>query len=69
MKIMGHCFGIFTRLDYIFGSFLCILGYFLKVRLQNGGYFLGLVKFKYFLRCLKFLTFFFFGGGGVNGRC
>ena len=28
--------------------FLCILGSFLKVKVQNVGYFLGLLNFKYF---------------------
>ena len=46
------------------------LGSFLKVNVQNGGYFWGLLKFQIFFRCLKFLIFFFFGGGGgVKGRC
>ena len=47
-----------------------------KVKVQNGGYFWGLLKFQIFLGCLKFLIcffffffFFFFLGGGVNGRC
>ena len=30
-------------------SFLFILGYFLKIKVQNGGYFLGLLKFQVFL--------------------
>ena len=30
------------------GSFLCILGSFLKAKVQNGGYFLGLLKFQIF---------------------
>ena len=34
-------FWVITKLDYIYGSFLCILGSFLKVNVQNGGYFLG----------------------------
>ena len=34
------------------------------------GIFLGVAKFfNIFLGCLKFLIFFFLGGGGVNGRC
>ena len=45
-------------------SFLCILGSFLKVKVQNGGYFLGLLKFSnIFWEYLKFLIFFFLGGG------
>ena len=38
-----------------------------KVKVQNGGYFLGLLKFQiFFWGCLKFLIFFFFW---VNGLC
>ena len=45
-------------------SFLCILGFFLKVKGQKGGYFWWLVKFQFFFifflggGCLKFLIFF-----------
>ena len=45
---------------------------FSYVKVQNGGYFFGLLKFQIFLGCLKSLFVFFFwwgGGGGVNGRC
>ena len=56
--------GVITILDYIEWSFLCILGSFLNVKVQNGGYFWGLLKFKYFLGCLKFLIF--FGGQKVD---
>ena len=28
------------------------------IKVQNGGYFLGLLKFQIFLGCLKFLIFF-----------
>ena len=61
------------KIDYIKGSFICILGYFLKVKvgLQNGGYFLGCQNSKYSLGYLKCLIFFWGGegGGGVNGIC
>ena len=47
---------------------LCIVGYFLiflRVKVQNGGFFGGVAKISnIFLRCLKFLIFL-----GVNGRC
>ena len=36
-------------------SFLCTLGSFLKVKVQKGGYFWGLVKFQIYL----------WGGGGL----
>ena len=48
MKILYIFFGVITKLDYILVSCLCILGYFLKVKVQNGGYFLELVKFQIF---------------------
>ena len=48
-----------------FGSFLCILGSFLKVKVQNRGFFLGRKNFKYFFRVLEIPDIFF----GVNGRC
>ena len=38
----------------ISGSFLCILGSFLNVKEQNGGYFWGYKNFKYFLGVLEF---------------
>ena len=41
MKILWIFFGVITKLGYIYGSSLCILGSFLKVKVQNGGYFLG----------------------------
>ena len=41
------------------------LGFFTcMIKVQNGGNFLGLLKFKIFLWCLIFLIFY-----GVNGRC
>ena len=58
MKIVWIFFGVITKLDYIKGSFICILESFLKVKVQNGGYFWGFVKFQIFLGCLKFLIFF-----------
>ena len=36
-----------------YGSFLCILGSFLKVNVQNGGYFFGLLKFQIFFGVLE----------------
>ena len=37
MKILWIYFGVITKLDYIKGSFLCILGSFLKVKVLYGG--------------------------------
>ena len=43
---MDICFEVIAKLDYIYGLFLCILGSFLKVQVQNRRYFLGLLKFQ-----------------------
>ena len=40
-----------------------MLGSFLKINGQNEGYIFGMLEFKYFLGCLKFMIF-----CGVNGR-
>ena len=45
---MDIFWGVITKLDYIKRSFLCILGSFLKVKVQNGGIFLGLLKIQIF---------------------
>ena len=52
-------FGVITKLNYIEVSFLCILGSFLKVKVQNGGYFLGLVKFQIFFGMREIPDIFF----------
>ena len=49
MKLLWIFLGVITKLDYIYGSFLCILGYFLKINVQNGRYVFGLLKFQIFL--------------------
>ena len=59
MKILWIYFGVITKLDYINGSFLCILGSFLKVKVQNGGIFVLAKILNIFFGCLKFLIFFF----------
>ena len=41
MKILWIFLGVITKLDFIKGSFLCILGSFLKVIVQNGDIFWG----------------------------
>ena len=41
MKIFWIFFGVITKIGHITVSFLCILGSFLKDKVQNGGYFLG----------------------------
>ena len=41
------------------GSFLCILGSFLRVKVQNEGYFFGCQNFKYFLGVLEIPDIFF----------
>ena len=44
--ILWIFYGVITKLDYIKGPFLCILGSVLKVKIQNGGYCFGLLKFE-----------------------
>ena len=52
-------FWVITKLDYIKRLFLCILGSFLKVKVHNGGYFLGVLKFQiFFVGCMKLLILF-----------
>ena len=51
-------FWVITQLDYILGSFLCIFWSFLKIKVQNGGYFLGLLKFHIFFGMLEIPHFF-----------
>ena len=46
----------------ILETFLCILGSFLMVKVQNGVFFFEVARFQIFLGCLKFLIF--FGGEG-----
>ena len=48
-----------------FYAFLCILGSFLKGKVQNGGIFGGLLKFQIFFGVLEIPDIF----RGVNGRC
>ena len=49
---------------------ISILVSFLKVKVQNGGYFWGLIKCQIFLGVLEIPDIFFlWGGGGVDGRC
>ena len=49
MKALWIFFGFITKFDYIKRSFLCILGSFLKIKVQNWGIFFGSENFKYFL--------------------
>ena len=41
MKVLWIFSWVITKLDNIYEPFLCILGSFLKVKVQNGGCFLG----------------------------
>ena len=51
-------FVVFTKLDYFWGSFLCILGSFLKVKVQIRNIFGGLLNYKIFVWvCLIFQIF------------
>ena len=53
MKILWIFFGVITKLDYTYGSFLCTLGSFLKVMVQNDGYFWGWLKLQIFFGVLE----------------
>ena len=57
MKTSWIFFGVITKLDYILGLLLCILGSFLKVNVQNGDI------PNIFRGCLEFLIFW----GGDKG--
>ena len=58
MKILWIFFGS-PQIGLYLGSFLCILGSFLKVKVQNRGIFFGVAKISnIFFGCLKFLIFF-----------
>ena len=64
-KNCKYFWGVNTKLDYFWCSFLYILGLLHKVKVQNGNIFWGLLKFQIFLWvCLIFLIFL-----GVNSRC
>ena len=57
--------GYYRKTGLFGGSFLCILGSFLKAKAQNGEYFGGLLKFQIFLGMLVIFVL----GGGLNRRC
>ena len=58
MKILWIFFGGHHKIGLVWGSFLCILGSFLKVNVQNWDIF-GVAKISnIFWGCLKFLIFF-----------
>ena len=46
MKILWKFFGDITKLDYTLLLYLCIIGDFLTVKVQNGAIFLGMLKFQ-----------------------
>ena len=50
--------GVTTKLAYIKGSFLCILGSFIKGKVQNWGYLRRLLKFQTFFGVLENLDIF-----------
>ena len=73
MKILWIFFWGHHKIELYLGVMSMHLWVFLKVKVQNGGYFWGLLKFHFFFwgggGCWKFRIFFFFflggGGGGV----
>ena len=64
MKILWLFFGPYQNWISLRVFFLCILGYFLKVIIQNRDNFLVCKKFKYFLGMLDISNIIFLGGGG-----
>ena len=65
MNILWIIFWDHHKTGLYLGVISMHLGSFLNVKVQNGRYFLGLVKFQIFLGCLKFLILIW----GVNDRC
>ena len=63
---MGYFFGVIIKFNYIKRSFLCILECFLKVKVQNGGYVFGLLKFQIFFGVHDMIPDNIFW---MNGRC
>ena len=54
MKILWIFWGFITKLDYIYGLFICILGSFHSIKVHIGGYIGGgLLKFQIFLGVLE----------------
>ena len=51
INILWILFGVIRKLGYIEGSFPCILGSVLKVKVPNGEHFMGLLKFQIFFGC------------------
>ena len=44
-RCCGYFFGVITKLDWFLRLFLCILGSFLEVNVQNGDIFWGQLEF------------------------
>ena len=63
-RFCRYFFGGHHKNGLVWGSFLCNLGSFFKVKVQNWDIFWVAKISNIFLGCLKFLLFF-----GVNGRC
>ena len=60
MNILWIFFWGHPKIGLVLGVFLCILGSFLKVNIQNRDFFWGVSKISnIFLGCFKFLIFFF----------
>ena len=73
MKTLWIFFGGHHTIELYLGVISMHYSFFFTLgKGKEWGIFLGLLKFKYYLGCLKFLIFFFFlggGGRGVKGRC
>ena len=58
--------GVFTKLDYIEWSFICILGSFLKIKVPNRGCLFGVGNFEIFFGVLEIPDIFFNLGWAVD---
>ena len=67
MKILWIFLGGHHKIRLYLGVISMHFGVFFKVKVQNGGYFGGLLKFQIFFGVLE-IPFFFFGGGGGGGE-
>ena len=72
MKILWIYLGGHHKIRLYLGVISMHFWVFFMVKVQNGGYFRGLLKFQIFLGALEipvFLFCFVFLWRGVNGRC
>ena len=68
MNILWIFLGGRHKIRLYLGVISMHFGVFFKVKVQNGGYFGGLLKFQIFLGVLEIPIFFFFFFGGGDER-